>query len=158
MCWKSWHKVFQTKERGDLGFGIMELFNKMLLTKQLRKLVINKESLLHKCLKTKYIPNNNILDTRHNYVWQSIIKTKDNILNGCCWRIRDGRNIKMWTDPRIPYQGWVKVITWKPLDSNVFWVRDLLEEGAQKMEHPSYWKNLQPLWQRWDPLNPFRWQ
>lgn len=26
----------------------------------------------------------------------------------------------IWEDPWLPYQGWYKILTWKPFESNVF--------------------------------------
>lgn len=36
----------------------------------------------------------------------------------------------------MPYQGWFEVLTLKPLESNVFWVRDLIDEESHKRNIP----------------------
>lgn len=93
----------------------MSLLNEALLTKQIWRLLTNEDALLYKCLEVKYLPNNAILEStisqKDSYIWKSIIQTKNNLSKGCCWRIGNGKSIKVWTDPCLPNQGWFKILT-----------------------------------------------
>ena len=43
-----------------------------------------------------------------SYVWQSIISSRPAICRGACFKIRDGRNINLWSDPWVPnIQGFI---------------------------------------------------
>lgn len=113
----------------------MSSFNKALLAKKLWRMATNEDTLFYRCLKAKYFPRTSILEAklkpRDSYMWNITLQTKYNMLKECCQRISDGKTTKVWEDLWIPYQGWFKVRSWKPLDSNVFQVRDLLGEGGK---------------------------
>ena len=37
-----------------------------------------------------------------SYAWKSILKGQDVILDGACWRVGDGRSIKIWQHRWLP--------------------------------------------------------
>ena len=60
----------------------------------------NTDSLFHRVFKAKCFPNCSILDAKESkagsYAWKSILKGQDVILEGTCWRVGDGKSIKIW--------------------------------------------------------------
>lgn len=60
-----------------------------------------------------------------------LIHTKEKYFKGLCQKIGNGNNIKIWEDHRLPYQDRFTILTWKYLDSKVFWVRDLIVKDGQ---------------------------
>lgn len=95
----------------------MNIFNNALLTKQMWRLITNKDTLIHKCLKAKYFPKTSILKYKRKLmdicVCKNIHQTKDKILKGCCWRVGNGKDINAWKDSCLPYRIWFKVLSWK---------------------------------------------
>ena len=51
-------------------------------------------------IKLVFFLDGTILDAssrrRGSYAWQSIMKARDIIINGACWRVGDGSKIKIW--------------------------------------------------------------
>ena len=83
-----------------MGFKDLILFNDALLAKKTWQLLNNTNSLFHKVFKAKFFPNCYILDAKESntssYAWKSILKRNDVILEGACWRVGDGKSIKIW--------------------------------------------------------------
>lgn len=65
----------------------INILNDALLDKKTWRLIVNQDTLIHKCLNAKYFPNTSILEENSklfdNYVSKSIHQTKDNLLKGC---------------------------------------------------------------------------
>uniref|UniRef100_A0A2N9H0N4 RNase H type-1 domain-containing protein n=1 Tax=Fagus sylvatica TaxID=28930 RepID=A0A2N9H0N4_FAGSY len=59
-----------------------------------------------KVYKAKFFPDGTILDAsarrRGSYAWQSILKARDIITKGACWRVGDGAKIKIWNSRWLP--------------------------------------------------------
>jgi hypothetical protein len=93
-------------EGGGLGFRDLECFNSALLAKQGWRILQNPDSLVAKVLKEKYFPNGSFIETpltkRPLYIWWSIWNAKGLIKEGMVWKVRNGRNIKIWGDKWIP--------------------------------------------------------
>ncbi|GAU34382.1 hypothetical protein TSUD_217220 [Trifolium subterraneum] len=93
------------KDNGGLNFRDLEGFNLAMLDKQGWKLITNSFSLLTRVLKAKYFPRNGFLDVNigHNpsYTWRSIQSSIPLLSLGYRWKIGDGRNINVWTEPWI---------------------------------------------------------
>lgn len=60
MCWYSLENKFNANDKGGMGFRSMSSFNEALIPKQMWRIIINKDTLVHKCLKSKYFHNNDI--------------------------------------------------------------------------------------------------
>lgn len=77
-----------------MGFRDLRKFNEALLGKQVWNLYQKPNSLLHKVYKAKYFPESTILEAKSrncgSYAWQSLMKAKDIILIGACWRVGNG--------------------------------------------------------------------
>ncbi|GAU20068.1 hypothetical protein TSUD_381600 [Trifolium subterraneum] len=103
--WLRWDKMTVSKDNGGLNFHILEGFNLAMLGKQGWKLITNSSSLLTRILKAKYFPRSSFLDANigHNpsYTWRSIQSTIHLLTLGYRWKIGDGSNINVWTDPWI---------------------------------------------------------
>lgn len=53
-------------------------------------------------------------------------------MQGCCWKMGDGRFINMWEDLWFHYQSWFKALSWKPSNFKVLWARKLIDKGSNK--------------------------
>lgn len=57
-------------------------------------------------IKQKYFPQGDFLAANLGYrlsnVWKSLLAGKEPLNRGLIWRVRNGKNIKIWTDPWIP--------------------------------------------------------
>lgn len=119
VCWFWWnqqegkHKIHwlsrdmlqKDKKDGGLGFRDIHAFNLAMLAKQCWRLWNRPESLCAKILKAKYYANSMILEAKPkqgmSYTWKSILRGLDVIKMGMKWRVGDGRNLKIWSDPWI---------------------------------------------------------
>ena len=82
-----------------MGFRDLKNFNTAPLGKQFWCLYHEPTSLLHRVYKAKFFPQGTILEAsshrRGSYAWQSIIKARDSIIKGACWRVGDGAQINI---------------------------------------------------------------
>ena len=85
---------------GSTGFRDLAHFNDALLAKQAWRLLQNKETLFYKVFKAKFFPNHSLLEAKESnsgsYAWKSILQGREVILDGACWRVGDGKSIKIW--------------------------------------------------------------
>jgi hypothetical protein len=93
----------KSKKEGGLGFRDLYGFNLAMLARQAWRMLTNPESLCAKVLKAKYFPNCSILEASSSpgisYTWRSILKGVSLLKEGIVWRVGDGTNINIWTDP-----------------------------------------------------------
>jgi hypothetical protein len=101
--WLSWEMMTKSKKEGGLGFRDLYGFNLAMLARQAWRMLTNPESLCAKVLKAKYFPNCSILEASSSpgvsYTWRSILKGVGLLKEGIVWRVGDGTNINIWTDP-----------------------------------------------------------
>jgi hypothetical protein len=104
--WLSWEKLTQSKKNGGLGFRDLHLFNMAMLSRQAWRLLTNPDTLCAQVLKAKYFPNKELLQCTArrgiSYSWRSILKGMELLKQGLIWRIGDGMQTNIWTDPWIP--------------------------------------------------------
>ena len=66
----------------------------------------NPDSLCACVLKAKYYANSSILEAKPkanmSYMWRSILRGIEVIKKGMIWRVSDGHNLNIWTDPWLP--------------------------------------------------------
>ena len=89
-----------------MGFHDFALHNDSLLAKQAWRLMEDKNSLFYKVFKPRFFPNCTIMEavesSRGSYAWKSILQGCDVIKRGACWRIGDGKKIKVWHHAWLP--------------------------------------------------------
>jgi hypothetical protein len=77
-----------------------------MLAKQVWRLIADPNSLCAQVLKAKYFPSGDILNAGPKagsfFTWQSIVAGIQTFKRGYIWRIGDGENINIWSDPWIP--------------------------------------------------------
>jgi hypothetical protein len=73
------------------------------------------KSLCAQVLKALYYPNTSILEAKPivglSYAWRSIIKGIGLLKEGVVWRIGDGTNVNIWSDPWLDKKDAAKPIT-----------------------------------------------
>jgi hypothetical protein len=106
MHWLSWEVLTKPKSEGGLGFRDLYGFNMAMLAKQAWRMLITPDSLCARVLKAKYFPTTSILEAKPtagmSYTWRSILKGVGLLREGVVWRIGDGTDVKIWSDPWLP--------------------------------------------------------
>lgn len=101
--WLSKDVLQQPKKEGGLGFCDVHDFNLAMLAKQCWRLWERPESLCVRILKAKYFPDSSLLGAkpkkRMAYSWRSILRGLQVFKLGIVWRLGDGKNLKIWSDP-----------------------------------------------------------
>lgn len=114
---KNGRNFVRQSPKGALIFEIWNFFNKALFEKLAWRILTQEDSLLHKMLKSKYFPNTSFLSagcpSTSSWIWKSIMWGWDLLQQGIRWRVGDGENIKVWSDPWIPTS-----IGFKPLQGH----------------------------------------
>jgi hypothetical protein len=77
-----------------------------MLAKQVWRLITDPNSLCAKVLRAKYYPDSNILKagpkSGSSFTWQSILAGVATFKRGYIWRVGNGEDINIWSDPWIP--------------------------------------------------------
>jgi hypothetical protein len=107
--WLSWEKLTKPKSEGGLGFRDLYGFNMAMLSRQAWRLLDNPNSLCGRVLKARYFPTSSILEATAapgiSYTWRSILKGVSLLKEGLVWRIGDGTQVNLWSDPWLPRDG-----------------------------------------------------
>ena len=94
MCWE---RMGVSKADGGLGFRDLEFFNKVLLAKQLWRLMKNPNSLVARIIGAKYYLLETVLGAklrnRPSYAWRSLMAAQWALKEGLIWRVGNGRDI-----------------------------------------------------------------
>ena len=105
MHWISWERLCSRKKKGGVGYRDLHLFNLAMLARQGWRLIVELDSLCAQVLRAKYYPNGDLLGVKEksgiSYSWRSLIRGLKALNNGLIWRVGDGTNINIWTDPWI---------------------------------------------------------
>ena len=113
--WIRWSELTKSKMVGGMGFRDLAHFNNALLVKQAWRLLHNKETLFYKVFKAKFFPNHSFLEAKDSssgsYAWKSLLQGRDVILDGACWRVGDGKSIKIWQHHWLPRKHPTKVLS-----------------------------------------------
>ena len=85
---------------GGMGFRDLTLFSDILLAKQAWWLMHSKGTLFYKIFKARFFPQQNFMEAKESalgsYVWKSILRGRDVMKQGACWRVANGKSIKIW--------------------------------------------------------------
>lgn len=104
--WIKWEEMTKAKMEGGMGFRDLALHNDSLLAKQAWRLLEDTNSLFYKVFKPRFFPNCTIMEaeesSRGSYAWKSILQGRDVIKRGACWRIGDGKKVKVWHHAWLP--------------------------------------------------------
>jgi hypothetical protein len=115
MHWLSWEVLTKQKREGGLGFRDLYGFNMAMLARQAWRMLTAPDSLCARVLKAKYFPNTSILKAQPvagmSYTWRSILKGLELLKEGLVWRVGDGTDIHIWTDPWLPREDAPRPIT-----------------------------------------------
>ncbi|KAK5818638.1 hypothetical protein PVK06_023581 [Gossypium arboreum] len=100
--WCSSSNLCELKENDGLGYHNLAKFNLAFLAKQGWKLIENLNSLLAQTSKAKSYRNTNFLNSDlgnlPSYTWKSMWAAKGLLLTGLCWRIGNGRDVRIEED------------------------------------------------------------
>nr|XP_024930509.2 uncharacterized mitochondrial protein AtMg00310-like [Ziziphus jujuba var. spinosa] len=103
---KSLNDICKPKELGGLGFRKFKDLNVALLAKLNWKLASGEECLWTRLMKVKYLKNDSFFSYKlkkgTSWVWKGIIKSRDALRTGACFRVGDGSSIDLWKDPWVP--------------------------------------------------------
>lgn len=113
--WCAWNKVAKKKSLGGLGFKEIIDFNLAMLAKVGWRLICNPDSILAKLLHVKYYPDTSFLDASvgrgSSWGWKGILQGRKVLKAGLRWRVGDGCNIQLLTDPWLPVPRKFRVIS-----------------------------------------------
>lgn len=100
---------------GGLGFRNLEVFNSAMLAKQFWRLHLYPISLLAYTLKARYYPKYDVwkANVGHypSYGWRNIWGSRKLLLDGACWKIGRGDQVRVWGDAWLPGPGSRRVIS-----------------------------------------------
>ncbi|KAL0449286.1 UNVERIFIED_CONTAM: hypothetical protein Slati_1485000 [Sesamum latifolium] len=89
-------------------------YNNAFLAKQAWRVSFSDEGLLQSILKHKYFLNSTLLDARigssPSLTWRSLWNTRDLLVAGLRWRVRDGKSIPIKGQPWLPRPGTFQLI------------------------------------------------
>ena len=104
--WIGWNKLTLPKAQGGLGFRDMHAFNVAMLSCQAWRLIQYPDSLCAQILKAWYYPNGQLLEAQPSagisYAWHSLLHGVQLVREGFIWRIGNGTNVNIWSNPWIP--------------------------------------------------------
>jgi hypothetical protein len=89
-----------SKNQGGMGFQDLALFNKVLLAKQIWRLLEDPSSLVARIMQAKYHPQCLVMEAplgrKPYFAWRSISSAQSMIKNKLVLRVCNGRDIKIW--------------------------------------------------------------
>jgi hypothetical protein len=139
--WLAWDKLAKPKAHGGLGYRDFHVFNMSLIAKQVWKFVNEPDKLVSRVFKARYFPRSSIfhakLGDNPSYIWRSVWKSRDVLLNGCRWKIGDGSNIKIMCEPWL--RGEDEQCVQSPQNQSMYelFVSDLFVQGMKMWESQS---------------------
>lgn len=96
-----------------MGLKDLSLCNESLLVKQTWRLLHNKDSLFYKIFKARFFPHGSLMEAKdlatRSYAWKSILIGQDVIQRGACWRVGNGKSIKIWQHHWLPIKHPTKI-------------------------------------------------
>ena len=84
---------------------LRQKFNKVMLAKQVWRLLLDRSSLFYRVFSAKYFPSGSIFDakvTSGSYAWQSIAKARKLVQTGMLWSVGNRRKINIYGERWLP--------------------------------------------------------
>ncbi|XP_075670478.1 uncharacterized protein LOC142640297 [Castanea sativa] len=104
------------------------------------------ESLLSQCMKDWYFPRNHFLEASYSpnssYTWNSIMAAKPILQRGSCWRIGNGRYIRVLNDAWIPNHPTNRVLHPAPNIEEDMKVSELIDQDSRGWDREFIWRNF----------------
>ncbi|GJX76397.1 hypothetical protein Tco_0323208 [Tanacetum coccineum] len=149
----AWKEVCMQKSECGLGLRSTHAWNEALMAKHLWNVIVNKESIWVKLVKTHYLIDNSIWDVEPSHhaswVWKQILALKDNIRSFVKFKIGDGRKYFFLFDSWYEKGPLCKLINYNVLMQDRYILKtkvtDLIIDGVWRW--PQDW-NIRRLWER----------
>ncbi|KAL0399793.1 UNVERIFIED_CONTAM: putative mitochondrial protein [Sesamum radiatum] len=133
--WLAWDKVSVRKEEGGLGLRKIGAFNRVMLAKQLWRVMAYLNNLLSRIWKQRYFATTElsaaIARPGSSFTWRSILVMRDLLAARSRWHIGQGRSVNIWTDCWIPRPITFQVITAPNCLSLQATVSELIREDGE---------------------------
>ena len=97
--WVRWDELTKSKVIGGMRFRDLAHLNDYLLAKQAWWLLHDTKTLFYRIFKAHFFPYCSIIEAKElasgSYAWKSTLYSRDVIQRGSCWRVGDGRSVKI---------------------------------------------------------------
>ena len=111
--WVRWDELTKSKVIGGMRFRDLAHLNDYLLAKQAWWLLHDTKTLFYRIFKAHFFPYCSIIEAKESasgsYAWKSTLYSRDVIQRGSCWRVGDGRSIKIWQHHWLPIKHQTKI-------------------------------------------------
>jgi hypothetical protein len=94
--WLAWDRLARPKAEGRLGFRKFHAFNMSMIARQAWKFISEPGKLVTRIFKARYFRRSSYMMLKLVLI---IVMFGEVFVNGCRWKICDGRNIKIMSDP-----------------------------------------------------------
>ncbi|GJU26932.1 RNA-directed DNA polymerase, eukaryota, reverse transcriptase zinc-binding domain protein, partial [Tanacetum coccineum] len=98
----SWKSICRPKEQGGLGIKDLQVWNEVLIIKQLWKVISKRDTLWVKWINTESLKGKSIWETtakaNSSVGWKEMLKLRDKIRKHVLWKIGNGLSINAWYD------------------------------------------------------------
>ena len=113
--WMKWSSLCSSKSIDGMGFRDIQKFNNALWTKQVWRLIHQKDTLLYKVFNAKHFPHGSIMDTsapqKCSYAWRSILQAREVIEKCAIWRVGSEHGIDVWKHRWLPNPTYNKIVS-----------------------------------------------
>ncbi|KAL0355534.1 UNVERIFIED_CONTAM: hypothetical protein Sradi_4000300 [Sesamum radiatum] len=123
---------------GGLGFRRLNEYNLALLSKQVWRVVMNPDSILHQVLKQRYFLGSNFfaatISSAPSYTWRSLVRSRDLLASGVRWRIGDAQSATIEGHPWPPRPHSIQLIAKPRTMRNGALVAELINSAREWKE------------------------
>ncbi|XVF49555.1 hypothetical protein PTKIN_Ptkin04bG0022200 [Pterospermum kingtungense] len=116
--WLYWDKLCVNKNNSGLRFRNLQGSNLAMLGKQGWRLATNPDTLIGRIFKARYYPRGDFLNAQlgqnPSFTWRSIWSSQVLLQNGFRWRIGNGKDVDVWSEPWLRDSSNLRVQTEMP--------------------------------------------